>query len=118
MNLEDLVEGWTEEIVEQLQNNGVPLTGTDSFTDDQIELELFDLLGNQITLTGTTGWKDATQAKVYFRPAATDLLARYSPISMRWKLTDDANQVSFFPRKEADTWTVRARSDSSTTRRR
>lgn len=96
---EQFVEGWTERIRDQLfvtpagTTTPVPL----DLTNWTVQLLLYDVLNVPVAYSGTAGIDTALQGIVYFDPAPTDLLARHSPYSVRWKVTDNAGKVAFFP---------------------
>lgn len=96
----DVVEGWTQELGPfTLLVNGVAV----DLTGMTVLLLLFDNVGNPIAYTGTTR-VDATPTtgRVYYTPAASDLSAARGPIDVRWKVTDGAGTVVFFPNAAAD----------------
>lgn len=101
----DLVEGWTERILYALGADGA----TQDLTGMTAELELYTRSGAPITLGGTSGvlGGSETQGKVYFDPGANDLVNANSPYSVRWKVTDGAGKVAFFPNAAAERWNVR-----------
>ena len=103
MAQEELVEGWTDPITQQLLNDGaaVNLTGC------TVELLLYDANGRAITHSGAASVFEAATGKVKFQPGASDLLASKSPLRVRWKVTDDADEISYFPNASADVWIVR-----------
>lgn len=97
-----LVEGWTERIISQVR-----ATPPKSFVGCTVELKLRTNAGALVSLGGSVNWVDATEGTVYFDPASTDLTAANSPYGVRWKVTDAANKVSFFPNEEErEVWEV------------
>ncbi len=103
MAAENIVEGWTSPINQQLMSDNVPF----DLTGMTVVFQLFDLYGAPIPFTGTYSVTTANLGKVQFQPAANDLLASKSPYQVRWKVTDGVGKVSFFPRNQTDQWTVR-----------
>ena len=103
MAQEQLVEGWTDPIIQQLLNDGaaVNLTGC------TVELLLYDCNNHVIVHGGSATVLDAATGKVKFEAAASDFVASKSPLKVRWKVTDNADEVSYFPNAAADTWIVR-----------
>lgn len=105
--LETLVEGQTEQIVEQLFStvagvkSAVSLTGIDS-----LHLIIHDSLDNEVTLTGDYGIKDAATGKVYVNFADGDLDAAVAPLQIHWKVIDGTGKVSFFPAGARAKWEV------------
>lgn len=102
---EQLVEGETREIVNQLLSNGVPVPG--GIAGCTVALLLYDKTDRLITLAGTSGIKDAATSQVYFHPDPADFKAFRDPMKARWQLTDAGGKVSFFPNAGPDTWRVR-----------
>ena len=100
----DVVEGWTDELGPfTLKADGVAvdLTGMDE------ELILRDKDGALVTVAGTTRIDGTpTTGKVYFKPAAGDLLNSKSPYKLHWKITDGAGDVVFFPNGAPDSLVV------------
>jgi len=103
MAQEELVEGWTDPITQQLLNDGaaVNLAGC------SVALLLYDANGRAISHTGSATILEAATGKVKFEPGASDLVASKSPLRVRWKVTDGADEVSYFPNASADVWIVR-----------
>lgn len=100
---EQLVEGWTDPITQQLLNDGAAV----NITGCTVALLLYDRSGVAISLGGSTSVVTATTGTVKFSPGASDLKAARSPIKARWKVTDGTGKISYFPNAGADTWTVR-----------
>lgn len=101
----NLVEGWTERIIYQLFADGV----AHSLAGGAVVLQLRTRTGAAVTFAGTADILDAATGKVYFDPASTDLVAANSPYLVRWKFTDSASKVSFFPNAENyEYWVVAA----------
>jgi len=100
----NVVEGWTGPLDFQLLADGVPLDNSGN----AIAVVVQDHQGATVTFTGTVNWLDAVLSKVRFSPQPTDLLAAKSPYNVRWKVTDGANKVVFFPSGKDDFWIVRA----------
>ena len=99
----NLVEGWTERIVYQLFSDGVaqPLTG------GSVQLRVRTQEDSPVTFSGTVGILDAAAGKVYFDPTSTDIVTGNSPLKVRFRFTDSAGKVSFFPNSETpEYWVV------------
>lgn len=101
------VEGWTEPIRDQL------LDGATAPNMTGMEVELLLYVYNKSTgewelkdYEGTSGFTTASEAKAYFHPAPTDLLASESPYRARYKVTDGNGDDSFFPQHGAMNWVV------------
>jgi hypothetical protein len=99
----EVIEAWTGDLDFQLKNDNVAvnLTGT------TVVLILQDNNGAAVTLAGTTSTFDAVLGKVRLSPNAADLVAAKSPYNARWKVTDGAGKVVFFPSGTDDVWIVR-----------
>jgi hypothetical protein len=97
------VEGWTVPLDFQLKDDNVAV----NLTGMTVALVLQDNNGVVITPAGTTSIFDAVTGKVRFSPAAADLVASKSPYTARWKVTDGAGKVAFFPSGTDDVWIVR-----------
>lgn len=95
---EYLVEGWTERIVETLTTDGA----AQNLSGVTVTLMLYDNTDTQIAYGGTAGIDTAADGKVYFDPAAGDLLASKSPYSVRWKVTDGSGKVAYWPAGQSD----------------
>lgn len=109
-SLFDIVEGWTQELgpfVLRVDGTPLPLTGFD------VSLVLRPMVGGKpgtpVTLGGTTR-VDSDQVTnpgaVYYKPAATDMKAKFSPYTIHWKVVDGSGNVVFFPNTSADTINV------------
>jgi len=98
-----VVEGWTERIKYTLTADGA----TVNLTGMSVTLLLYDVTKTLFSYSGTSGVDTASSGIVYFDPAATDLLDANAPYYARWKVTDGAGKVSFFPNSFAEQWTVR-----------
>lgn len=99
---EQLVQGWTEPIRQQLLNDGSPFDASGA----TLALVLRDKTGAVVSYTGTVAWSATATSVAQFSPAAGDLLAASSPYAARWKVTA-AGKDAFYPNGEADSWTVR-----------
>ena len=102
--LERLTEGWTAELAAFTCKLDDVAQSLDGIT---IELVLRDNQDRRVTVTGTTR-KDVDQTgggkgKVYYKPGASDLKKRLSPYRIRWKATDGAGDVVYYPDGEPDT---------------
>lgn len=98
----EVVEGWTDPLDFTLKVNGVAkdLTGM------TVLLQMWDRSGTAIGLTGTTSVPTPASGLVRFSPGAADLTAARSPIKARWKVTDGAGKIGYFPNGDADRWMV------------
>ena len=93
MTQRDFIEGWTETIVDSLKTDNA----TQDLTGMQVVLVLYDKDANLIPYGGQSGVEEALTGKVFFTPAVGDLLASKSPYGARWKVTDVAGEVAFWP---------------------
>jgi len=100
----ELTEGWTERISYQLGADGSAPNLTGMIVTLVLyrngDYTIFPFLGTSGILTAATGI-------VYFDPAETDLVAANSPYSGRWKVTDGAGKISYFPNGTPEQWIVR-----------
>jgi hypothetical protein len=101
----ELTEGWTAELgpftLYQAPNVVQPL---DTFT---VEIELRNASGVLITPGGVVRVASpASLGQVYYTPAAGDFVAGRLPYTLRWKVTDVAGHVVYFPNGDADTIAV------------
>lgn len=101
--MDELVQGWTDPINHILKADKVIV----NLTGMTVALLLYDKLDALVAFTGTVSVPDAAGGKVRFSPAANDFLAASSPYKMRWKVTDGAGKISFFPNQTAYPWIVR-----------
>ena len=102
--VEDLIEGQTAPIKTRLLANGEGLDIT-GLADPEIVACRLD--GTTITLAGTITVVEAGTGKIQFDPNAADLLEVNSPMKVRYKVTDGAGDIAYFPgNEEADTWNV------------
>lgn len=96
------VQGWTERIKYALARDGVAL----DLTGLSVALVGQDKNGNAIAFTGSVGIDTALTGLVYFDPAVTDLVMANAPYHVRWKVTDGAGKIAYFPRADALRWDV------------
>lgn len=99
----NVVEGWTGDLDFQLLADG----NAQNISGNSIALIVQDHSGASVTFAGNISVPDATTGKVRFSPQPADLLAAKSPYNVRWKVTDGAGKVVFFPSGKDDFWTVR-----------
>jgi hypothetical protein len=99
----DLVEGWTEPLNYTLKADGaaVNLTGM------TVVLMLYDNRYNVVTQTGVVSVPSATTGQVRYSPGVGELLSSRSPYNLRWKVTDTASKITFFPIGDMEQWLVR-----------
>ena len=100
----DLVAGWTGAIdaVLKADDVAVDLSGC------AVALILQTVNGTTVTLTGSVTVPAPSTGSVRFSPGAADLVAANSPYAARWKVTDGAGKIVYFPNGRADVWIVRA----------
>ncbi len=96
--IDTIVEG---ETVERgpftLKSNDLPF----NLTDYTVELVIRPFRGTDYSDTdGEVRVVADTSGTVYFTPDASDFLARESPYSIRWKVTDSLSTVVYFPNSE------------------
>ena len=97
-----LVEGWTGAIDDVLTSNGVAI----DLTGLTVELVLQKADGALVTTAGNVTIVIPASGLVRYSPDAGDLLATETPHVARWKVTDGAGKVSFFPSDPGEVWTV------------
>ena len=105
MKLLDVVEGWTGELGPfTLKVDGVPidLNGIDV----ALQLRPQARPGLFVDAEGDVRVDLLASGQVYYKPDAADLRAADSPYTIRWKLTDGADDVIYVPSGEADTIVV------------
>ena len=97
-----LVEGWTGPIDDVLRSNGLAadLTGL------VVELVLQTANGSLVPTAGDVTVVTPTEGVVRYLPGPTDLLATETPHVARWKVTDGAEKVTYFPNDAGEVWTV------------
>jgi len=97
MTTTPVVEGWTKTLEYELRGDGAPV----AITGQTVELLLTDKDSQTVSTTGKVVNQDdgssANKGFVGYNPASGDLLAVKSPYSMRWKLTDLAGKIAFWP---------------------
>lgn len=99
----EIIEGWTGDLDFQLKSDGVVV----NLSGMTVALILQDSNNAPVSFAGTTVILDAATGKVRFSPNAADLVAAKSPYNARWKVTDGASKIVFFPSGTDDIWTVR-----------
>lgn len=99
-------EGWTERIIYALShdNEELNLSGMSVALVGQRTVRGG---GSELAFLGSVGIVQAGNGTVYFDPHATDLSVEFSPYLVRWKVTDQASKVAYFPRGAPITWDVR-----------
>lgn len=109
-----VVEGWTGDLDFQLMKRPAPTSAVPvqveappDITGTTVALVVQDHQGGSVTFAGSITVPDPVFAKVRFSPAPGDLLAAKSPYNVRWKVTDAATKVVFFPSGKDDFWIVR-----------
>ena len=100
----EITEGWTAPIDYQLLDDGVAVDHT-GFT---VALILKDAFGGapSTTSTGEVAYLTSTDAKVRYQPSSGDLRASRSPYTARFKVTDGAGKIAFYPQGAAERWDV------------
>jgi len=109
--MQQLVEGWTERVRDQLLVDGAPLDLTAYAGDDppaSVVMQLFGRDGKAVAFEGEAGVdaEGGATGVVYFDPDADDLKASLSPYTVRWKVTDSFGKVVFFPNGDPEIWVV------------
>jgi uncharacterized phiE125 gp8 family phage protein len=97
-----LVEGWTGPIDDVLKSNGTPL----DLTGLTVELLLQRASGVAIPTAGDVVIVTPTAGVVRYTPDPQDLLAVDTPHTIRWKVTDVAGAITYFPNEAGEVWTV------------
>ena len=101
---QELVEGWTDPITDQLLLDGV---ATESLAGHTVECLLWDRTGAAKSSMGTSSILTAATRIVKFVPGAGKLLASESPYSQRWKITRPTGELYFHPNASATKWHVK-----------
>jgi hypothetical protein len=103
-DLIELVVGWTGAMDWQLLADDAPadLTGATPL------LVVHDTTGALVTLAGTPSLVTAATGIVRYLPAAGDFAVALSPYAYRWKVTDAAGKVTYFPSGAAGVLRARA----------
>lgn len=93
----EIVEGWTSKLIFTLKSDGVAvdLTGTTP------AFVFNDANGAAKTPGGTTAIEDAVNGKVSYSPVVADFLASESVYAARFKVTDGASKISYYPGGDA-----------------
>jgi len=99
----EVVEGWTGAIDQQLKADGVAV----DLTAMTVVLELTGNDDVAVNTAGNVSLLDAATGKVRYFPDAADLLAAKSPYRARYKVTDGASKITYFPSASPDNWIVR-----------
>jgi hypothetical protein len=102
--LVDVVEGWTAAIDMQLNADGVAV----NLTGATVELILRGVDGARVGSSGNLSIINSTGGQVRYLPDVGDLVARRSPYRARFKVTDAAAKIAFYPSGESDSWVVRS----------
>jgi hypothetical protein len=108
---DDWVEGETGERTYTLENID-PVTkvvSPESLAGKTVELMAYKQDGTPVDTSGDVTIASAGAGTVTFAPDSTDLLAARSPLSIRFKVTGSNGKFKFFPKGEADRWTIRKR---------
>lgn len=103
--LTTIVEGWTGKLTFTLTTTSVTTGVTSAFVGTGFTLS--DLIitgkdGTEVDTTGDFGWLVAASGTVYYDPDAADFVAAKSPYTVRFKVTDGAGKVVYFPSADAD----------------
>jgi hypothetical protein len=103
-----LVAGQTGNQDFQLLENDAPLAV--SIQGMTVALVLRDNRGELVATTGDVTVLDdgtaGTRGKVRVNLDADDVVYARSPYTARWKITDGAGKINYFPTADADTWIV------------
>lgn len=97
-----LVEGWTGPLDFALKANGA----AQDLTGATVVLILSKRDGVAVDTAADVSIIDAAAGTVRYAPDATDLTYADNPYRARFKVTDGAGKITFFPSGEADKWTV------------
>lgn len=101
---QELTEGWTGPIDEQLLRDGSPY----DITTMTVALILKTKSGALVSTTSTAEVTifDSTAGIVRYLPTTADLKASLSPYSAKWKVTDSTGRIVFFPSGRPSRWDV------------
>jgi hypothetical protein len=100
--MEQLVEGWTEPVRQQLLADGAAINGTGL----TLTLELRDREYGVVDTSAAVVWSSASTGIAQYTPADGDLVAARGPYRARWKVTDGTSSA-YYPNAEPDVWQVR-----------
>lgn len=105
--IESLVEGQTEEIVQQLRTEVGGVISNVNLTLCALTLIIHDTLGNLVILDATKyGVRDATTGKVFVKGNVAVFKSANAPYRVHWEVIDGAGNVSFFPKGAYQLWDV------------
>lgn len=105
--IETLVEGQTEEIVQQLQTEVAGVVSNVNLTGCTLALIIHDTLGNLVTLDGSKyGIRDVTTGKVFVKGDVAQFKVTSAPYKVHWEVTDSSGVISFFPKGAYQLWDV------------
>jgi len=102
----ELTQGWTAPIRFALKIDGIMTT---SFSTQDVSSLLLHAADGQLILSTGTVLLVACATTTYnatYSPGSSDFLVGRSPYSARFKLTDAAGKVQFFPNSVAERVTV------------
>lgn len=99
----DWVEGETAPRDFILQEDGAAF----NLTGLTVELVLKDKNGSAVDMTGDVSVPTPAAGLVRVTPDSTDLTLARSGMFARFKVTDGAGGIGYFPRGEPDVWRVR-----------
>jgi hypothetical protein len=98
----ELVEGWTGPLDFVLKADGVVV----DLTGMTVDLLLTGKDGSAIDTTADVTVPTPASGLVRYSPDAADVLLSKTPLKARWKVTDGAGKVVFFPNGMPDIWQV------------
>ncbi len=87
----ELTEGWTAQLLVQLLLNSATFDATGML----VEAVLRDRHGNRVTVPCI--WQTEATSLVAIDPVAATFTEAKSPYTIRFKVTDVASEVAFFP---------------------
>lgn len=103
----ELVDNWTGALDFQLLADGQPVIVSSS-NGEVVSLVLRTRLGSPVTPGGTVSLLASSTGGVRYTPSSSDFLAANSPYRARFKVTDGAGRIVYFPNGEPQTWLVRS----------
>lgn len=105
----EIAAGWTAPILFALRINGVMATSFS--TQDSAELILRRPEGERVATSGDVALLACSTSTAYnctYTPGDRDLTESQTPYLARFKVTDGAGRVQYFPHGTADLWVVRS----------
>jgi hypothetical protein len=94
-SLVDITEGWTSALDFQLLLNGAAFDATGMTLASVVR----DREGKLVTVS--TAWGTQATSLARLSPVVTDFVAAQGPYSLRFRVTDGAGKIAYFPQGDA-----------------